>query len=377
MKIKKSRLLTIIQEEISRLDEARPREEESGVVDAEDIQMKKIDQGRMLGKTLGKEEQKKLANIAIAGIESGEYKIENSEANRALNDLLGSYYNFVFNVVSKNKRDDPGEMAQEAMVKAYLSLESFRKDSNFGTWLYRIASNKAIDFGRKSQRDLETTDQSVPIDDLKDLEDNEDSILYPIRQRTPNPLEALIQKQGLKKFEEALEEFSGTGAAAADAAQALKLNRLEGISQQKIADMFHIDQGVVSRRISAAIAGVKKIMSKNSLEETIKNTILEMDDDSSDLPPGLVPANDDLRDSIRADVDEMHPGLKDWNQDVYEGLVDFIASNYEAEDADLRKDGYLPPKKLEFDYVGYKDPGSLGKFGDLKEAIKEALKDLI
>ena len=358
------------------MDEARPREEESGVVDAEDIQMKKIDQGRMLGKTLGKEEQKKLANIAIAGIESGEYKIENSEANRALNDLLGSYYNFVFNVVSKNKRDDPGEMAQEAMVKAYLSLESFRKDSNFGTWLYRIASNKAIDFGRKSQRDLETTDQSVPIDDLKDLEDNEDSILYPIRQRTPNPLEALIQKQGLKKFEEALEEFSGTGAAAADAAQALKLNRLEGISQQKIADMFHIDQGVVSRRISAAIAGVKKIMSKNSLEETIKNTILEMDDDSSDLPPGLVPANDDLRDSIRADVDKMHPGLKDWNQDVYEGLVDFITSNYEAEDADLRKDGYLPPKDP-FGYVGYKDPGSLGKFGDLKEAIKEALKDLI
>ena len=44
------------------------------------------------------------------------------------------------------------DVAQETFLKAYASLKDFRGDAAFSTWLYRIASNKCLDAGRKISR---------------------------------------------------------------------------------------------------------------------------------------------------------------------------------------------------------------------------------
>jgi len=52
-------------------------------------------------------------------------------------------------------RDEAEDIAQEAFVKAYLTLESFDPtQARFSTWLYRIATNLAIDYLRKWKRSV-------------------------------------------------------------------------------------------------------------------------------------------------------------------------------------------------------------------------------
>lgn len=56
-------------------------------------------------------------------------------------------------------RDDAEDVAQEAFVKAYLSIRTFDADrARFSTWLYRIATNTALDFLRKRSRKVEVKD---------------------------------------------------------------------------------------------------------------------------------------------------------------------------------------------------------------------------
>src|ERR1700741_1572070 len=45
-----------------------------------------------------------------------------------------------------NDREDSEEIVQETFLRAYKSLDRFELRANFGTWLYRIAVNRALDF---------------------------------------------------------------------------------------------------------------------------------------------------------------------------------------------------------------------------------------
>ncbi|NLA23890.1 MAG: sigma-70 family RNA polymerase sigma factor [Bacteroidales bacterium] len=47
---------------------------------------------------------------------------------------------------------DADDVLQETFVKAYLALDTFRGDSQIFTWLYRIASNEALNFLKKKKR---------------------------------------------------------------------------------------------------------------------------------------------------------------------------------------------------------------------------------
>lgn len=56
-------------------------------------------------------------------------------------------------------RDDAEDIAQEAFVKAYMQLSKFDPNkARFSTWLYRIATNVAIDFLRSRKRHVDVDD---------------------------------------------------------------------------------------------------------------------------------------------------------------------------------------------------------------------------
>ncbi len=74
-------------------------------------------------------------------------------------------YDIAFGILGNH--DDADDVAQEAFVKVHRSLHSFRGDSGFGTWLFRIVTNCALNRlkqRKRSQRrevDLETADEEV------------------------------------------------------------------------------------------------------------------------------------------------------------------------------------------------------------------------
>ncbi len=77
----------------------------------------------------------------------------------AFRELVEKYQQRAFSIalgVVKNEADAE-DIAQEAFVKAHRNLPSFRGDSSFYTWFYRIVFNLAIDLSRKKYRHTETS----------------------------------------------------------------------------------------------------------------------------------------------------------------------------------------------------------------------------
>jgi RNA polymerase sigma factor (sigma-70 family) len=89
--------------------------------------------------------------------------------------LVNRHKELAFNIALKivRHREDAEEIAQDAFVKAYQSLRSFKGDSKFSTWLYRIVYNSAISHTRKKQHEFTPIDERVMSDTTEDdiLED--------------------------------------------------------------------------------------------------------------------------------------------------------------------------------------------------------------
>ena len=57
---------------------------------------------------------------------------------------------FIYRMVES--KEDAGDLTQEVFLQVFRSLNTFRGDAKLNTWLYRIASNKTLDFLRKSKK---------------------------------------------------------------------------------------------------------------------------------------------------------------------------------------------------------------------------------
>lgn len=109
-------------------------------------------------------------------------KVLNNEKN-AYASLVDMHKDMVFTIALRivRNREDAEEIAQDVFVKAYQALATFKKESKFSTWLYRIVYNTAISKMRKKQ--FETTDLNYDIvenyseddinEDLNRLDNNE------------------------------------------------------------------------------------------------------------------------------------------------------------------------------------------------------------
>ncbi|MEL6535989.1 MAG: sigma-70 family RNA polymerase sigma factor [Bacteroidota bacterium] len=74
----------------------------------------------------------------------------NAHAYGLLVQRYQSYaYTLAFRVVKESMAAE--EIAQDAFVKAFQALNTFQKDSKFGTWLYRIVLNQALAYLRKKR----------------------------------------------------------------------------------------------------------------------------------------------------------------------------------------------------------------------------------
>lgn len=80
----------------------------------------------------------------------------------AFSELVGSYKKLLYNLCLRmlGDRGEAEEAAQEAFVKIYKGIKTYKPGSKFSTWAIRITSNLCIDIIRKRKM------QTVPIDEL-------------------------------------------------------------------------------------------------------------------------------------------------------------------------------------------------------------------
>lgn len=92
----------------------------------------------------------------MANIEDQHYinLIRNGNQN-AFTVLVDRYKNLVFTLALKmlNNREEAEEVAQDTFIKVYNSLNNFKGDSKFSTWIYKITYNSCLDRLKKNKKE--------------------------------------------------------------------------------------------------------------------------------------------------------------------------------------------------------------------------------
>ena len=158
----------------------------------------------------------------------------------AFEKLVTEYEKAVYAIAQRmtGNPEDAADMTQETFIKAYNSLQSFRGDSKFSVWLYRIASNVCLDFLRSRSR-KPTVSLSVEDDEGEETE-------LDIADESQSP--ELLLERGLTR--DAVRR--GLNALPPDYRQILLLREIQGLSYEEIASALGIDLGTVKSRIFRA-----------------------------------------------------------------------------------------------------------------------------
>jgi RNA polymerase sigma-70 factor (ECF subfamily) len=154
--------------------------------------------------------------------------------------LVLRYQHKVVKLVARLLRDptEAEDVAQEAFVKAYRALASFRGDSAFYTWLYRIAVNTA--------RNSMASRQRRPLDYEADLSETEQSAVASRMSHSETPEATVLSDEIHATVNRAVAELPE------DLRTAIILREIEGLSYEEIAAAMDCPVGTVRSRIFRA-----------------------------------------------------------------------------------------------------------------------------
>ncbi len=155
--------------------------------------------------------------------------------------LVVKYQRRLARLISRFVRDaaEVEDVTQEAFIKAYRALPTFRGESAFYTWLYRIGINTAKNYLLAFKRRTPTSTQF----DAEEAEGFEDAGLL---QEVNTPENELMSKQVVEVVNASLKQLPD------DLRTALTLREIEGLSYEEIADVMNCPIGTVRSRIFRA-----------------------------------------------------------------------------------------------------------------------------
>jgi len=172
-------------------------------------------------------------------------RVQRGEA-RAFDYLVLRYQHKVLKLIMRYVRDpvEAEDVAQEAFIKAYRALPSFRGDSAFYTWLYRIAINTAKNALVSSRR--------RPVDYDLDLQDPEQYDMQARLKDSETPEGLLLTDEIRDTVNAAIADLPE------DLRTAIMLRELEGMSYEEIAAAMECPVGTVRSRIFRAREAIDK-----------------------------------------------------------------------------------------------------------------------
>lgn len=164
----------------------------------------------------------------------------------AFNLLVLKYQHRVLKLVGRfvNDAAEAEDVSQEAFLKAYRALASFRGDSAFYTWLYRIAINTA--------KNALVSQRRRPVDFNLDLQDPDQYERQAKLREADTPEGVLLTDEIRAVVEEAMEQLPE------DLRTAIVLRELEGLSYEEIAEAMDCPVGTVRSRIFRAREAIDK-----------------------------------------------------------------------------------------------------------------------
>lgn len=168
----------------------------------------------------------------------------------AFEEVYRSFAKFVYNVAWRvvNNHADAEEVTQEVFLTVYRKLKTFRFQSAFKTWVYRITVNTAINYSKRRSQNRART---VGYDEQLNL------------AGVPGDVEGKIEKEHNEKIIDEL-----LSALNPDQKTCVILRNIEGLSYQEIAETLKININTVRSRLKRAretLLSLRKEVIKNEL----------------------------------------------------------------------------------------------------------------
>jgi len=165
---------------------------------------------------------------------------------RAFDLLVLKYQGRVQAIVGRfvRDRDEVADVSQEAFIKAYRALPKFRGDSQFYTWLYRIAVNCAKNY-------LVSRSRRPPGSDI-DMDDAEQYGADLRLAELENPENTMARDQLAAALQTVIEGLPE------ELRSAVTLREYDGLSYEEIAEVMSCPVGTVRSRIFRAREAIEK-----------------------------------------------------------------------------------------------------------------------
>jgi len=132
--------------------------------------------------------------------------------------------------------EDASDLAQETFIKGYQALQTFKGDSSFYTWLYRIAVNKTINFLKQRKNRAQ-----LSLNDLDFNKEKDPDLVALISENTPRREVNLTELQ--EKLAAALMKLSGVHRLV------VTLHDIQGLPHEEIASIMDCNVGTVRSRL--------------------------------------------------------------------------------------------------------------------------------
>jgi len=141
---------------------------------------------------------------------------------------------------------DAEDAAQEAMLRAYRAMPTFRADSNVATWLFRIAHNVCLDFLKRPRSKRE----SVSLDALREEG-------FEPADEQPTPESRYVEASEQERLREVIAQLP-------DEQQALlSLRYGDGLSYEELSQTLGIGLGTVKSKLSRAKEKLRSLIHSN------------------------------------------------------------------------------------------------------------------
>ncbi len=156
----------------------------------------------------------------------------------AYDDLVKRYQERIYATIyhMTSNHEDANDLAQEAFIKAFSALKSFKGGSSFYTWLYRIAINKTINFLKQRKNKIH-----LSLNDLDFNAENDPDLVALVSHKTPHREAGLLELQ--KKLNEALLKLSDSHR------MVVVLHDIQGLSHEEVGEIVGCNVGTVRSRL--------------------------------------------------------------------------------------------------------------------------------
>src|SRR5580765_4571283 len=156
----------------------------------------------------------------------------------AYDDLVRRYQERIYATVyhMTSNHEDANDLVQEAFIKAFHALKSFKGGSSFYTWVYRIAVNKTINFLKQRKNKAQ-----MSLDDLDFNAEHDPDLVALISEKTPRREINLAELQ--EKLNIALQKLSEPHRLV------VTLHDVQGLSHEEIAKIMDCNIGTVRSRL--------------------------------------------------------------------------------------------------------------------------------